>query len=114
MSQSTLYKRLNGGQQPRNLARKDNQLLTVAEENELVRWMRISAFLGHSTTFVAMREMADSLRKRRVRGVNENGMELVKYDSIGERWPRRFLGRHSDISRQALKQIRTGRSDFHA
>ena len=38
--------------------------------------------------------MADAMRRRRFKEINEDGMELVHYEPIGKEWATRFLGRY--------------------
>ena len=42
--------------------------------------------------------MAAEIRKRRVKIVNENGMQLIEYDDISEQWVQRFLHRHPELA----------------
>ena len=42
--------------------------------------------------------MAAEVRKRRVRNVNERGMQLIEYDNIGEQWVQRFLYQHPELA----------------
>jgi hypothetical protein len=42
--------------------------------------------------------MAEEIRKRRVENINENGLELVRYDDIGKQQVACFLCRHSELA----------------
>ena len=42
--------------------------------------------------------MAEEIRKRRVKNINEDGLELVQYDDIGKEWVPRFLHRHPELA----------------
>ena len=42
--------------------------------------------------------MAEEIRKRRVKNINQDGLELVHYDDIGKQWVPRFLRRHPELA----------------
>jgi len=42
--------------------------------------------------------MAEEIRKRCVKGINEEGMQLVEYDPIGRDWVRRFISRYPELA----------------
>jgi len=79
----TLYDRINKNMQPRNLAHESDQNLTHAEEKELVRWITRLTISGYPPRYKTLREMAEEVRKRRVKNINDEGMELVQYPRIG-------------------------------
>ena len=41
-----------------------------------------------------IRHMAENLLPRRVRNINDEFIQYVRYESIREQWPIRFKGRH--------------------
>ena len=49
--------------------------------------------------------MAEEIRKRRVKDINEEGMQLIEYDHIGKDWVRRFLLRHSELASVRARSI---------
>src|SRR5271169_6401794 len=61
---STLYDRLDG-KPPRNKAHETEQLLSHAEEKELVRWITRLTIAGYPSRYDTLREMAEEIRKRR-------------------------------------------------
>src|SRR5438046_2850948 len=93
---STLYDRLDG-KPPRNKAH-ETELLSHAEEKELVRWITCLTITGYSPRYDTSREMAEEIRKRHVKNINEDGLELVQYDEIGKQWVARFLHHHSELA----------------
>jgi DDE superfamily endonuclease/Tc5 transposase DNA-binding domain len=97
ISRSTLYDRLNG-KPPRNKAHETEQLLSHAEEKELVQWITRLTITGYPPRYDTLREMAEEIRKRRVKNINQDGLELVKYDDIGKQWVPRFLRRHPELA----------------
>src|SRR5271167_4181574 len=99
----TLYDRLQG-KPPRNLAQETNQILTHAEEKELVKWITRLTYTGYPPRYVTLREMAEEIRKRRVKLINNNGMQLIdEFDPIGQQWVQRFLSRHTELSSVTLR-----------
>ena len=69
-----------------------------AEEKELVRWITRLTMTGYSPRYEILREMAEEIRKRRIKNINEDGLQLVQYDKIGKQWIRRFLHRHPELA----------------
>ena len=63
---STLYDRLDG-KLSRNQAHETEQLLSHAEEKELVRWITRLTITGYPPRYDTLREMAVEIRKRRVK-----------------------------------------------
>jgi len=84
----TLYDRVKKNMQPRNLAHERDQNLTRAEETELVRWITRLTISGYPPRYKTLQEMAEEIRKQRVKNINDDGMQLVEYDPIGKDWVR--------------------------
>ena len=95
---STLYDRVKGNKKSRNLAHEADQNLTHSEEKELVRWITRLTITGYPPRYQTLREMAEEIRKRGVKHINEDGMQLIEYDNIGRDWVQRFLGRHPELA----------------
>ena len=104
----TLYDRVKG-KMPRNKAHEADQILSHAEEKELVQWITRLTISGYPPRYQTLREMAEEIRKRRVKNINENGMQLVVYDEIGTQWVQRFLRRHSELASVTPRSIDTVR-----
>jgi len=97
----TLYDRMNGALS-RPLAQEQLQLLSHAEEKELVRWITRLTITGYSPRYATLREMAEEIRQRRVRNINDESGTYVEYSRIGKDWVKRFLRRHSELSSVTL------------
>ena len=80
---STLYERLNRVQ-PQNQAHEDQQILTYAEERELAEWVSYMTRLNHAPSHSMIRHMAENLLSRRVRNINDEFIQYVRYESIEE------------------------------
>jgi helix-turn-helix, Psq domain/Tc5 transposase DNA-binding domain len=63
----TLYDRVDGGKKPRNQAHERDQVLTHAEEKELVRWITLLTISGYPPRYEILRRLAEILRERRVK-----------------------------------------------
>src|SRR5436305_12640198 len=85
LSANTLGRRRKGG---KSIAERheSSQLLSVAEEKALARWITRLTFSGYPATHTFIREMAEEIRQRRVRSINSDGMNLVSYPPIGTTW----------------------------
>jgi hypothetical protein len=105
---SVLYARLNGTM-ARNKAHEDQQNLTHAEEKELLAWITQLTRRNYAPRHRMVLEMAEHIRKRRVRGVNDSDIELVHYDAIGDQWVSRFMSRYPQLQTIIPRLIETAR-----
>jgi len=101
----TLWDRVYGGVKPRNLSHEREQNLTHAEEKESVRRITALTISGYPARHATVREMAEEIRKRRVKQINNDGIELIQYENIGNDWVPRFLRRHPELSSITLRLI---------
>src|SRR5438552_2523608 len=97
VQKQTLYNRLNR-KLPRNKAHEQEQILTNAEEKELVRWITRLTFTGYPPRPVTLREMVEEIRKRRVRESTPTIMRNNESNPIGQQWLYRFLRRHPELA----------------
>jgi DDE superfamily endonuclease/Tc5 transposase DNA-binding domain/helix-turn-helix, Psq domain len=109
LPRSTLYDRVNGGKQPRNVSHESQQILSHAEERELVRWITRLTISGYPPRHSTLKEMAEEVRKRRVKQINDDDIQLVHYDDIGAEWVSRFLRRHPELASVTLRSIESNR-----
>ena len=85
------------------------QLLTIPEETALSQWITRLTTSGYPVSQVFLREMAEEIRQKRVRGVNEPSIQLVIYEPIDEQWIQRFLQRHSHLKTAMSHSIELSR-----
>jgi hypothetical protein len=104
VSSRTLYDRVNGVL-PRNQAHEAEQILSKAEEKELVRWITRLTITGYPPRHSTLREMAEEVQKRRVKQINDPSMQLVNYPPIGQQWIPRFLIRHPELTSIITRRI---------
>lgn len=100
----TLYDRLNG-KLPRNQAHEGEQILSHAEEKELVRWITRLTSTGYPPRHSTLVEMAEEIRKQRVRQINDDSIQLTNYEPIGKQWVPRFLRRHTELASIITRKI---------
>jgi Tc5 transposase DNA-binding domain len=101
---STLKRRVDGGKSIAE-SREPQQLLTIAEEKALARWISRLTASGYPVTHALIEEMAEEIRKRRVVGINEPTVQYVEYEPLGEQWTQRFIQRHSYLSMALSRSI---------
>ena len=89
----------------RNLAHERDQNLTHAAETELARWITRLKNSGYLPHYKTLREMAEEIRKRHPKPIDNDGMQLVEYDPIGKDWVRRFILHHSEPANVTPRSI---------
>jgi hypothetical protein len=94
---------------PRNQAHEDEQILTNAEETELMRWITRLTLIGYPPKPDHVKEIAKSLRMRRIVGMNNPSITYVQYHKIGKHWVPRFLARHPELASIMPEQIEAAR-----
>src|SRR5438552_2284102 len=106
----TITARLNG-RATRRKAQEANQNLSHTEEEELGRVIRIATMRGKPLQPQLVRAMAEAIRKRRVKGLNEDGVILVDYEALGKRWLDRFKRRQGNLSTERVEKIEAVRNE---
>ena len=89
--------------------REELQLLSPAEEKVLVSLITRFGALGHLLSYPQLREMAEEIRKRRLHNINDESIQLVTYDPLGQQWVPRFLARHPQLKSVMGKCIELAR-----
>ena len=104
-----LYNRVNEDGKSRLEARIAQQSLTVAEEWELVKWIRSLTISGTPAQHSIVKEMAEIIRSKHVMNINDSIIEHVWYPLLGDRWTQWFIWRHSDLKSVVEKRIEASR-----
>jgi Tc5 transposase DNA-binding domain len=104
----TLKRRFEGGKSIAE-SREPQQLLTIAEERALARWISRLTASGYPVTHALIEEMAEEIRKRRVVGINEPSIEYVTYEPLGQQWTQRFIERHPYLATSMTRSIELAR-----
>jgi hypothetical protein len=73
------------------------QVLSEAEEHELVQWITQLTAIGYAPGFSLIREMVEELHRQCVRSINNDDMERVAYTPIGKKWITRFFKHHPQL-----------------
>jgi len=50
--------------------------------------------------------MTEEIRKRRLHGVNDDSIQYVVYESIGQQWTQRFIQRHPNLATAMSRSIK--------
>jgi hypothetical protein len=104
----TFYDRLNG-KLPRKRAHENSQLLSHAQEKELVRWITELTKTGYSPRHATVLEMAQIIRRKRDPITLEHSLNAVNMEKIGDQWIQRFIRRHPELATVRLRKMDIGR-----
>ena len=104
----TFYDRVNG-KLPRNLAHENTQLLSHAQEKELVRWITELTKTGYSPRHATVLEMAQIIRRKHDPVTLEQTLNSVSVEKIGSQWIQRFIRRHPELKTVRLRKMDLGR-----
>ena len=102
----TLRKRL-AGLNSRAQARESQQILTIAEEKTLVRWIKCYSIGGNAISSSLMLELAQTIIKSRVWHASSSYIA----PPIGHEWIYRFIGRNPTIQLIWSRQMAAQRFD---
>ena len=80
----TLYDHVKENKKARNPAHERYQNLTHVEEKELIRWITRRTITGYPPRYNTLREMTEKIRKRCVKHINKDGMQLIEYNDIDQ------------------------------
>jgi len=105
---SSIQNRLNGVL-ARNKAQEPLMNLTNVEEMELVQWITTLTQRGYAPRYRTVRELAEIIRNQRVISVNDEDIQLVKYEEFGKAWVARFMARHPQLESARRKCIEAAR-----
>jgi hypothetical protein len=100
----TVYRRFSGGQSIPE-SRASSQCLSPAEEKALVKWIEISAALGHPVTHPFLRELAEEIRKPRIESEN------LIMSPLGQDWTKRFMRRNPGLKTTIASSIEIQRKE---
>ena len=101
---STIYRRLRGQKSCRD-ANINSQALTPTEEYSLVQWAQRSASMGHPLRHQFLHELAEELRKQRIK------FEGKPIRPLGKEWVSWFLKRNPMLKSQLSKSIEKARAE---
>jgi hypothetical protein len=65
--------------------------------------------VGYPARPFMVRQMAEHIRRRRVRQINDQTIERIHYDEIGQRWVNRFMKRYPELQTIIPRLIETKR-----
>ena len=105
---SSIQYRLNGIL-PRNKAQEPLMNLTNVEEMELIQWITTLTQCGYAPRYRIVRELAEIIGNQWVIGVNDEDIQLVKYEEFGKAWVARFMAHQPQLESARRKCIEAAR-----
>lgn len=102
--EKTVYRRFSGGQSIPE-SRASSQSLSPPEEKALVKWIELSAAVGHPVTQTFLRELAEEIRKPRIESENLN-VSVLDQD-----WVKRFMRRNPGLKTAIASSIEIQRKE---
>jgi hypothetical protein len=97
---STLTRRVNGGLS-RSQARQQQQKLSYAQENVLLKWIKELTISGYSPGHRLLKEIAEELRTKRTYDLDDASLDSLKLPpqyKLGRDWVPRFILRHPHLT----------------
>lgn len=110
VSHDTLRRRVAGGLS-HSQASEMKQILSNAEEKTIVRWTTRLTRTGSPMSPTLLVEIAELIRRQRVRRVSGNEAITKTTTPIGHEWLYRFLNRHPTIKGIYARQMENARFD---
>jgi hypothetical protein len=113
LNPKTVLKRVNGGLS-RSQARQQQQKLSRAQENVLLKWIKQLTISGYSPGHQLVKEMAEEVRSRRTYDLDDvslNSLELPPQYTLGNEWVSRFIQRHPHLKVAIGRRIESVRID---
>lgn len=107
---STLRRRIHDGL-TRSTGHEMYQILTNAEENTLVRWIKRYTLSGTHLTNSLLKELALQLRAARVTTASHLLPSTPQLDHINDKWLQRFQRRHPEIGGIYARQLEYARKE---
>ena len=107
VSFSTLEQRLKGDKSIKE-SHEPVQLFAILEKALAGCITRLTAS-GFPITHDLLREMAEEIRKRRLCGINDDSIQHVVYEPIGQQWTQRFIQRHPNLATAMSRSIELSR-----
>jgi hypothetical protein len=104
---ATLARRRLAGKS-RTQCKEMNQILTNAEEKELVRWIGQYTKSGIFCTNTLLMQLAIRVRNARVMFASSNNINIpppIPLDKINPKWIQRFKGRHQEIGARVMSNL---------
>jgi hypothetical protein len=108
-----LTRRVNGGLS-RSQARQQQQKLSYAQENVLLKWIKELIISGYSPGHRLLKEIAEELRTKRTYDLDDaslDSLELPPQYKLGRDWVPRFILRHPHLTVGIRRRIESTQMD---
>ncbi len=106
----TLRRRLHGGVS-QSRSHEMQSILTIAEENTLVRWLKAYSIAGAHLTHALLKDLAIHIRVARVTFASSSTPRPFQTSRINDKWIARFKKRHPEIQTIFARQLEAARRD---
>jgi hypothetical protein len=113
LPRNTITRRVNGGL-TRSQARQKQQILSSAQENVLLKWIKELTISGYSPGHRLLKEIAEELRQKRtydLDDVSPSSLEPIPNYQLGQNWVPRFIQRHPHLRVVIGRRIESVRMD---
>jgi hypothetical protein len=100
LNKNTVLKRVSGGS-TRSQARQQQQKLSYAQENVLLKWIKELTISGYSPGHRLLKEIAEDIRANRSRDLDDASPLLFEFHPhlpLGQDWVPRFIKRHPHLT----------------
>src|ERR1700710_277816 len=113
LSRATICRRVGGGLS-RSQARQEQQKLSGAQENTLLKWIKELTISGYSLDHRLLKEIAEELRTKRTYNLSDMSppsQEPPPRFQLGQDWVPRFIQRHPYLKVVIGRRIESVRMD---
>jgi hypothetical protein len=116
LSKTTVTRRIHG-RLTQAQARYSQQLLSPAQEDALLKWIKQLTIRGYAPTHSLVREIAEEIRSNQSRNLNDtcndapNSSKALPHLPLGQEWVLRFIKRHPHLKAVVGRRIDTVRMD---
>jgi hypothetical protein len=113
LNKNTVLKRVSGGP-TRSQARQQQQKLSYAQENVLLKWIKELTISGYSPGHRLLKEIAEDIRTTRSRDLDDASPPLLELHArlpLGQDWVPRFIKRHPHLAVVIGRRIESVRMD---
>jgi Tc5 transposase DNA-binding domain len=113
LPRNTITRRVNGGL-TRSQARQKQQILSSAQENVLLKWIKELTISGYSPEHRLLKEIAEELRTKRTYDLDNaspSSLEPIPNYQLGQNWVPQFIQRHPHLRVVIGRRIESVRMD---
>ena len=113
LPRNTITRHVNRGL-TRSQARQKQQILSSAQENILLKWIKELTISGYSLGHRLLKEIAEELRRKQtynLDNMSSSSLEPIPNYQLGQNWVPRFIQRHPHLRVVIGRQIESVQMD---